>query len=153
MKLNILIKDHILQLISLQLGYEIQSWADSHREQLSINFDGAEKVTMQQAISQLPEERRRIVDLGKKLRGQLADKKVPEEKRSQIDIQFFDWRMMFTEVFDKPDGGFDIVIGNPPYVESRSSSVDDKQKSAIQKQLKERYIKADAECFPRALIC
>ncbi len=149
MKLNILIKDHILQLISLQLGYEIQSWADSHREQLSINFDGAEKVTMQQAISQLPEERRRIVDLGKKLRAQLADKEVPEEKRSQIDIQFFDWRMMFTEVFDKPDGGFDIVIGNPPYVESRSSSVDDKQKSAIQKQLKERYIKADAECFPR----
>ena len=149
MKLNILIKDHILQLISLQLGYEIQSWADSHREQLSINFDGAEKVTMQQAISQLPEERRRIVDLGKELRGRLADKNVPEEKRSQIDIQFFDWRMMFTEVFDKPDGGFDIVIGNPPYVESRSSSVDDKQKSAIQQQLKERYIKADAECFPR----
>ncbi len=116
MKLNIQIKDHIMQLISLQLGYEIQSWADKHREQLSINFDGAEKVTMQQAISQLPEERRRIVDLGKKLRGQLADKKVPEEKRSQIDIQFFDWRMMFTEVFDKPDGGFDIVIGNPPYI-------------------------------------
>ena len=121
MKLNILIKDHILQLISLQLGYEIQSWADSHREQLSINFDGAEKVTMQQAISQLPEERRRIVDLGKKLRAQLANKKVPEEKRSQIDIQFFDWRMMFTEVFDKPDGGFDIVIGNPPYIQLQAN--------------------------------
>ncbi len=117
MKLNVLIKDHILQLISLQLGYEIQSWADSHREQLSISFDGAEKVTVKQAISQLPDDRRHIVELGKSLRGQLADESISLERRAQIDIQFFDWKLMFTEVFDVKDemGGFDIVIGNPPY--------------------------------------
>lgn len=115
MKLNILIKDHILQLISLQLGYEIQSWADSHREQLSI-FGEVEKVTVKQAISQLPEERRCIVELGRELRAKLADENISLERRSQIDIQFFDWRLMFTEVFDKQDGGFDIVIGNPPYI-------------------------------------
>ncbi len=149
MELNILIKDHILQLISLQLGYEIQSWADSHREQISIGFEETEKISVKHAITQLPEDRRRIVELGKNLREQLADESVSKERRAQIDIRFFDWRLMFTEVFDVEDGGFDIVIGNPPYVESRSSSIDNNQKNAIQQQLKMRHAKADADCFPR----
>lgn len=116
MKLNILIKDHILQLISFQLGYEIQSWAASHKEELTIGIEGNELVSVKQAISQLPEDRRRIVEVGKSLREQLADESISLERRAQIDIQFFDWRMMFTEVFDVEDGGFDIVIGNPPYI-------------------------------------
>ncbi|HQP37490.1 MAG TPA: Eco57I restriction-modification methylase domain-containing protein, partial [Polyangiaceae bacterium] len=28
----------------------------------------------------------------------------------------FDWRAAFPEVFDRPDAGFDCVVGNPPYV-------------------------------------
>ncbi len=116
MKLNILIKDHILQLISLQLGYEIQSWAEAHAEQLSLDFGDSPKITVKEAINQLPEDRKRIVELGKSLREKLADKAISLEHRAQTDIQFFDWRMMFTEVFDKEDGGFDIVIGNPPYI-------------------------------------
>lgn len=28
----------------------------------------------------------------------------------------FDWREAFPEVFNRPDGGFDCVVGNPPYV-------------------------------------
>lgn len=115
MKLNILIKDHILKLISLQLGYEIQSWAEAHAEQLSLDFGVHPKITVKDAINQLPENRKRIVELGKSLREKLADKTISLEHRAQTDIQFFDWRMMFTEVFDKEDGGFDIVIGNPPY--------------------------------------
>jgi len=127
MKLNILIKDHILQLISFQLGYEIQSWADSHREQLSIGFEGTEKISVKQAVSQLPDDRRRIVELGKSLREQLADESMSLERRAQIDIQFFDWRLMFTEVFDVKDemGGFDIVIGNPPYFVYEGGNHDD----------------------------
>ena len=151
LKLKILIKDHILQLISLQLGYEIQSWVAAHRETLSINFNGQTEITVKNAISQLPEDRRRIIELGKSLRDRLADEKISLEHRAQTDIQFFDWRMMFTEVFDAEDGksGFDIVIGNPPYVESRSSSIDEIQKNAIQQQLQKRYDKVDADCFPR----
>ena len=57
--------------------------------------------------------------------------------------------MMFTEVFEGKNPGFDIVIGNPPYVESRSSSVDEHQKKAIQQQLRIRHSKEDADCFPR----
>lgn len=127
MKLNVLIKDHILQLISLQLGYEIESWKEAHRETLSLDFGGQSKITVKDVISQLPEDRRRIVELGKSLREQLADESMSIERRAQIDIQFFDWRMMFTEVFDVEDGGFDIVIGNPPYINVQLMTVEDKK--------------------------
>ena len=62
--------------------------------------------------------------------------------------QFFLWHTWFSDVFEE-NGGFDIVIGNPPYVEARSSSVDEKQKDAVQNQLRLRHTNDDADCFPR----
>ena len=149
--LNIQIKDHILQLISLQLGYEIKAWANAHADQLLPLYPEKKEVTVKDAIDQLPEERKYIVELGKRLREHLADESISLEHRSQTDIQFFDWRLMFTEVFDVEDknGGFDIVIGNPPYVESRNSNIDEAQKDAIQLQLKQKHTAQDAECFTR----
>ena len=37
--------------------------------------------------------------------------------RAQIDIKFFDWKIVFSNIFDDNAStyGFDIVIGNPPY--------------------------------------
>lgn len=37
--------------------------------------------------------------------------------RAQIDIKFFDWKIIFSNIFsdDTNSYGFDIVIGNPPY--------------------------------------
>lgn len=37
--------------------------------------------------------------------------------RAQIDIKFFDWKIIFSNIFsdDANASGFDIVIGNPPY--------------------------------------
>lgn len=37
--------------------------------------------------------------------------------RAQIDIRFFDWRIVFSNIFNENNKkpGFDIVIGNPPY--------------------------------------
>lgn len=37
--------------------------------------------------------------------------------RAQIDIKFFDWKIIFSNIFsgDTNASGFDIVIGNPPY--------------------------------------
>ena len=37
--------------------------------------------------------------------------------RAQIDIKFFDWKIIFSNIFsyDSNVSGFDIVIGNPPY--------------------------------------
>jgi hypothetical protein len=34
---------------------------------------------------------------------------------TEVDEHAFDWRVKFTDVFSRPDGGFDCVIGNPPW--------------------------------------
>ena len=117
-KLNVLIKDHILLLISLQLDYDIRSWVSKNAEQFSLDIDSSERIKIKEAISRLPEDKKRVVELGKSLRDYLANESISLERRSQLDIRFFDWRMMFTEVFDveEGNGGFDIVIGNPPYI-------------------------------------
>lgn len=38
--------------------------------------------------------------------------------RAQIDIKFFDWKIVFSNIFsdDANASGFDIVIGNPPFL-------------------------------------
>jgi len=39
--------------------------------------------------------------------------------KARTQIPFFDWHIIFADVFDptsKQGGGFDIVIGNPPYI-------------------------------------
>lgn len=37
-------------------------------------------------------------------------------------LPFFDWHMMFNDVFNRPSKeGFDIVIGNPPYIQLQNN--------------------------------
>lgn len=87
--------------------------------QRTINFNGdSNNVTFDEIKSQLPQEKQELVNHAEELYKQLNNSGVDIAKRAQIDIGFFDWRMMFTEVFDVEDGngGFDIVIGNLPYI-------------------------------------
>ena len=53
-----------------------------------------------------------------------------------------DWMFGVTE-------GFDIVIGNPPYVESRSSEFPEKLKNDLQKKIKSKYSGKDQNAFSR----
>lgn len=59
---------------------------------------------------------------------------------------YFAWMLEFVEVFIENDG-FDIVIGNPPYLESRSSEFSEELKGKLQKLMIDRYGKNN--CFPR----
>ena len=45
--------------------------------------------------------------------------------RAQIDIKFFDWKIVFSNIFsdDANASGFDIVIGNPPYIDSETMTI------------------------------
>ncbi|MCQ2126835.1 MAG: Eco57I restriction-modification methylase domain-containing protein [Bacteroidaceae bacterium] len=117
-QLDIEIKDSILSLISMQLGYEIRTWYDKNAEQLALFPDDSPKqLSFADMKEQLPADKQKVLDLGASLRKQLSDTSKPLAVRAQTDIRFFDWRIMFTEVFEGENPGFDIVIGNPPYIQ------------------------------------
>ena len=116
-KLNIAIKDSILRLIALQLDFEYRQWYNQHITTGYLPGMGIPKQLSFADIKQeLPAEKQRLCDIGSSLRKQLHDETNPLSERAKIDIHFFDWRMMFTEVFEGANSGFDIVIGNPPYI-------------------------------------
>ena len=64
--------------------------------------------------------RQGIEDARETIRNTLADANLPENA--------VDWRIDFAEII--AEGGFDIAVANPPYVESRSSSVSPDLKNA-----------------------
>lgn len=50
---------------------------------------------------------------------------------------FFPWKLFFADAFE--NGGFDIVIGNPPYLESRSPEYTDEMKDKNLDSVKKRW--------------
>lgn len=54
------------------------------------------------------------------LRAQLTDTSKPIEERAKTEIPFFDWNISLNDVSSQ--GGFDIVIGNPPYISYYSNT-------------------------------
>lgn len=73
--------------------------------------------------------------------------KKKQEFRSQIDSlikritnnnQTFDFEVYFSEVFHEK-GGFDVVIGNPPYLESRSPEFSETFKDELRIATKRRW--------------
>ena len=122
-QLNVDIKDSILSLIALQLDVEYRQWFDHHNTMHYLPGMGIpEQLSFADIKQQLPAEKQRMCDIGNTLRRQLHDERTPLSQRAKLDIRFFDWRMMFTEVFEGPNPGFDIVIGNPPYGASLSET-------------------------------
>lgn len=57
---------------------------------------------------------------------------------------FFDPEVMFTIEHEKQGGYFDIVIGNPPYLEARNPAFTDKMKSDYQNSVNIRWGKSSA---------
>ena len=94
------------------------------------------------------------------LRKDIADivKQELDEQGIRIDFedmdlsannQFFLWHTWFHDVFSRPSKeGFDIVIGNPPYLESRSSNFSESLKVSLQSEIQKRRL-SDAGAFPR----
>ena len=68
------------------------------------------------------------------------------ERDNSHNKPYFSWKLEFIEVFVENDG-FDIVIGNPPYLESRSPNFTDEMKDLIQNVIIKLYGKDNY--FPR----
>lgn len=62
-----------------------------------------------------------------------------------------EWMIEFPETLDENGSfmGFDIVIGNPPYIESRNSNFDEKVKDILRVQIMKNHQGEDTQCFPR----
>jgi DNA modification methylase len=72
-----------------------------------------------------------------------------EDMDLSANSQFFLWHTWFHDVFSRPSKeGFDIVIGNPPYLESRSPNFPESLKVSLQSEIQKRRL-SDARAFPR----
>ena len=120
LRLNVEIKKSILRLIAHQLGFESRSWLQNNVQELDAFT--TEQVPFSKVRQQLPPEQQQTIQQCEELYNRLCNTHIALSERSQTDIRFFSWRMMFTEVFDATlsqtgKEGFDIVIGNPPYIQ------------------------------------
>ena len=114
LRTGIAIKKTILDIISLQLGHELEAWAQASATQGAIFAEMQnEVISMQQIKSAITGEKKAIIQVGEELRRTLTNESLPLEERAKTDLRFFDWKVMYSDVFEQ--GGFDIVIANPPY--------------------------------------
>jgi len=81
--------------------------------------------TIEETCSKLPNEKQRTeaIEMEKKkfyeqegFDLKQAEKQLREYTQGQKSRPFFPWKLYFAEVFQEK-GGFDIVIGNPPYIQ------------------------------------
>lgn len=104
-------------LISSQDNVIKKSWElkKLHRKYFETNQKG-EKKTLRTQIEKLVWE---FVEESLKEQNRIsAIKKIEEFKRSNTK-PFFLWKLNFADVFEEK-GGFDVVIANPPYIDSES---------------------------------
>ena len=128
LRTGIIIKKTILDIISLQLGHELEAWAQASATQGTFFAEMQDEViSMQQIKSAITGEKKAIIQLGEELRRRLTDESLPLEERAKTDLRFFDWKVMYSDVFEQ--GGFDIVIGNPPY----GAKLSDDDKNVVKK--------------------
>ena len=116
---EIAIKNHILNIIWYQLDYEKHSWEDATIEQAGLFGTTTSKGRKKNAaqVVEFTQKRQIVLDKCEKLMSELNDENKSLQERASINIPFFEWETVFSEVFDDDNKrGFDIVIGNPPYV-------------------------------------
>ncbi len=118
----IAIKRHILNTIWYQLDFEKHSWEKStikHSGFFGVSSGNGRNKNKAQ-ITEFTPERQAILDKCNMLLGNLDDESRSLIERANINIPFFEWETIFSDIFDEENcRGFDIVIGNPPYVEAK----------------------------------
>ena len=111
------IKLLLLDIIAMRLDIDIKV-ADEVATDNPTLFDmprNARQTKAQKEAIALAEQKRKSRVQLKELRKKLLDsKKFSLIERARTDINFFDWGIIFSDVFAEKKG-FDVVIGNPPY--------------------------------------
>lgn len=110
------IKLLLLDIIAMRLDVDIKV-ADEVATDNPTLFDmprNAKQTKAQKEAIALAEQKRKSRIILKGLRDKLNDNKLSLIERARTDINFFDWGIIFSDVFAEKKG-FDVVIGNPPY--------------------------------------
>ena len=110
------IKLLLLDIIAMRLDIDIKV-ADEVAADNPTLFDvprNARQTKAQKKAIALAEQKRKSRIILKDLRDKLNDNKLSLIERARTDINFFDWDIIFSDVFAEKNG-FDVVIGNPPY--------------------------------------
>ncbi|MDE5877341.1 MAG: Eco57I restriction-modification methylase domain-containing protein [Muribaculaceae bacterium] len=114
------IKCKILEILKVQLGID----KANAQEESRIKSDIFENKQLSGKALKKAQQARAIEEVKSKslfalnnLITSLTTPATPLADRAQIDIKFFDWKIVFSNIFseDTNASGFDIVIGNPPY--------------------------------------
>lgn len=156
-KAEIRIKQLVLDIVALQISKELRAWEEKN----AVQGDIFEPRNMEDLKKILPEEKLNVLRKGQGIRDRLNDESISLQERANTDLDFFDWHIMFSDVFEN-NGGFDIVIGNPPYVQIPKhlhpvsifpySEGKDKGKQNLYKLFIEHSYNLSKECGTAALI-
>jgi len=109
--------------------------------------------SIQYLFGEVEEEKAKRLEDEEKLRAKIEKAKnaIKQIEENAIYKNAFEWRFEFPEVLDNEGNflGFDIIIGNPPYIEARSSVIDEKLKDEVLKNIGERREAKDAKLITR----
>ncbi len=103
-------------------------------------------------------EKRRYKEDDKKLRNEISDLLIGDGWNDKTAHKIANWnpynKNLVSDWFDIKwmfgvEDGFDIVIGNPPYIESRSPNFSDKMKTTYQNAMKQRNPKELSKLITR----
>lgn len=145
-KKEVEIKLLIVEILKLRLGFEEESLdqQDSTKQmdifvavEMPSNSRSKKKI---EEIKAAQERVQRLIEKLLEIEKQLNDESKSWEERAKTDILFFDWEICYAEIFPQDnheeERGFDIVIGNPPYINSS-----DQNKSQQLKEQREKLSK------------
>ncbi len=108
------IKDAILNIVAHQLLADIDAGKNSQQTELFAESISSKKKS-QDSQQEQKEKIRNFLEAGKEMRTKLHDESLSVEERAKLSLPFFDYKVIFSDIFEQAPSGFDIVIGNPPY--------------------------------------
>lgn len=113
---EIAIKNKILEIVKYQLNKDMNQALEGGAEKIDIfkneHISEPEKKKRDKAKTVYSTKVQSLINMDALL-NKLNSTNYSLMQRAQTDLDFFDWEIIFSEVFN--DKGFDIVIGNPPY--------------------------------------
>lgn len=130
-KKEVEIKLLIVDILKLRLGFErlsVERQDTTRQMELFAAPDMPQNSRSKKKIQEVKaawERVQRLIEKLLEIEKQLKDQTKSWEERAKTDILFFDWEICFAEIFPQEktenDRGFDIVIGNPPYIQLQSN--------------------------------